>query len=257
MRISWAAQVLRAAGLTVVEEAGWATRGREFATNPVGVILHHDVSAAGDIPAHPTVIINGRPATRTQKALPGPLSQWYLNRRGVWHVVAGGKANHAGPGSFNGLTSGYSTLLGVEAANTGTGEVWPEVQLDSYSRGIAAILNQLSAPSLMAIGHKEWAPTRKIDPSFDMVEFRVRIARDMNEATPRYPGVVQQRLPACHGTAPRWIRQQLNRLGYQVTVGNTFDESTARAVRAFRQRIGARDAGVVDRATWDQLAAAR
>jgi N-acetyl-anhydromuramyl-L-alanine amidase AmpD len=256
MRIDWAAQVLREAGLTVVEEAGWGTRGREFTTSPRGIILHHDVSSPGHIPAHPNVIINGRPASPGVKALAGPLSQWYLNRRGVWHVVAAGKANHAGEGSWNGLTSGNSMLLGIEAANNGTGEVWPEVQVASYARGVAAILNQMSAPSLMALGHKEWT-RRKIDPSFDMDEFRTRVVRDMNEVTPRYPGVPQQRLPACRGTAPRWIRQQLVRLGYQVTVGDTFDESTERAVKAFRKRLGAREEGVVDTWTWDQLAMAR
>src|SRR5262245_47719787 len=134
MRIDWAAQVLTEANLTVATEDGWETRGVEFTSAPLGVILHHDVSNAGDVPEHPMVILHGRPGGKGQKPLRGPLAQWYLNRRGVWHVVASGKANHAGTGYYNGIhgssvLGGNGQLLGIEAANNGTTESWPEVQL--------------------------------------------------------------------------------------------------------------------------------
>lgn len=244
MRLDWAAQVLKDAKLHVVEEDGWATRGTAFSRAPLGVILHHDASAAGQIPEHPSVIINGR------KGLPGPLSQWYLNRNGVWHVVASGKANHAGSGYYNGLNSGNSNLLGIEAANDGAGEAWPEAQIASYVKGVAAILRQLGAPSLMAIGHKEWAPSRKIDPSFDVDDFRARVKREMSEWLTPFPGVVQQQTLACRGTAPRWIRQKLMRLGYSVTVGDTFDENTSKAVKAFREKMKLKPEAAVDQPTW-------
>lgn len=250
MRLDWAAQVLRDAKLSVVEEDGWATRGAEFSRAPLAVILHHDASAAGQIPEHPNVIIHGRGG---KKPLPGPLSQWYLNRNGVWHVVASGKANHAGSGYFNGLNSGNSNTLGIEAANDGVGEAWPEVQLASYAKGVAAILKQLGAPSLMAVGHKEWAPSRKIDPSFDMDEFRVRVKKEMNEWFTPFPGVDQKQVLACRGTAPKWIRQKLLRLGYAVTVGNTFDESTAKAVKAFREKAKLKAGDAVDKEMWTML----
>lgn len=256
MRIDWAASVLQEAGLTVVEEAGWSARGHEFALGPLGVILHHDASTAGGVPAHPSVIINGR---GPPNPLPGPLSQWYLNRKGVWHVIASGRANHAGPGRYNGIASGNGRLLGVEAANNGTTEDWPQVQRDSYVAGIAAILKRLQAPSLMAIGHKEWATPvgRKPDPSFDMDVFRADLQRRMGEWAPRYPGIVQQRSAACFGTAPRWIRQQLKRSGHAVTAGNAFDLDTERAVKACQKSMKKKETGKVDQDLWAILAFAR
>lgn len=247
MRIDWAAQVLTEANLTVVEEKGWATRGAELPARPVGVILHHDASKAGAAPEHPTTIIHGR------SDLPGPLAQWYLSRAGVWHVVASGKANHAGKGYFNGLNAGNSSLLGVEAANDGLKEPWPDAQITSYVKGIAAILTKLGAPSLMAIGHKEWAPSRKIDPSFDMDDFRARVKSEMNEYLPRFPGVVLKRGAIARGTAIRWVRQRLVRLGQDVTAGDLFDADTERAVKAFQKKVGLKETGVVDEATWNGL----
>jgi N-acetyl-anhydromuramyl-L-alanine amidase AmpD len=245
MRIDWAAQVLRDAKLEVVEETGWATSGKDFVQSLVGVILHHDGSGAGQVPAHPTVIIDGR------SDLAGPLSQWYLSRRGVWHVVASGRANHAGAGHYNCIQTGNSRLLGVEAANNGTTEAWPEAQMDAYVRGIAAILRRLNAPSLMAIGHKEWAPTRKVDPSFSMRDFRHKTHLAMNEAGPRFPGVEQRRGTAGHGTAPAWIRQQLARWGRTLAAGEQFDVQTEKEVKALQQKLGLkRKDGVVDAETW-------
>jgi hypothetical protein len=252
MRIDWAARVLTEANLTVVTEDGWEARGGEFTSSPLGIILHHDVSDAGDVPAHPTLIIHGRGG---KNPLAGPLSQWYLNRRGVWHVVASGKANHAGPGHYNGIHGGNSHLLGIEAANNGTTEPWPAEQIASYAKGVAAILCKLAAPSLMAIGHKEWAPRRKIDPSFDVDEFRARVRSEMHELSPSFPGVVQQRNIAGHGTAPRWIRRQLARLGGDVTPGDRFDVDTEKAVRKFRVQRGMKDVGIVDEPTWLALGA--
>lgn len=248
MRIDWAAQVLREASLTVVEEDEWTTRGRELSTAPLGVILHHDASAAGAVPERPTTIIHGR------SDLAGPLAQFYLSREGVWHVVASGKANHAGSGYYNGIHGGNRSLLGIEAANDGTGEPWPDEQMQAYVVGVAAILKKLGAPSLMAIGHKEWAPSRKIDPSFDMDELRARVRGEMHELFPAFPGVVQRRDTACRGTAPRWIRRQLARQIGEVTPGDTFDADTERAVRKFRKRWGMKEEGVVDAPTWLALA---
>lgn len=252
MRIDWAAQVLQEANLTVVEEEGWTTRGYAFSSSPLGVILHHDVSTAGT-PADASVIIHGRTG---KNKLAGPLAQWYLARSGAWHVVASGKANHAGPGYYNGLNAGGSRLLGVEAANNGVDEPWPEVQVASFVKGVAAILRRLGAPSLMAIGHKEWAPRRKIDPSFDVDDFRARVKRDMNEVSPSFPGVTLRRGVLARGTAIRWVRQQLARQGGDVTPGDTFDLDTERALKKLQKQVGLKETGIVDPTTWQALAGA-
>ena len=178
-RLTWLADVLRAAGLTVVEVPGWKTRGHGDMGEVRGVLLHHTAGPLkGDAPSLP-VVINGRPD------LPGPLSQLFLARSGVWHVVAAGKAWHAGAGVWRGVTDGNARLVGVEAENTGLpNDPWPAAQVTSYAKGVAAILSHVGAPVEMAAGHKEYATPkgRKSDPSFDMPAFREKVRPFMRPA---------------------------------------------------------------------------
>ena len=172
-RLLWLPSVLRAAGLAVVEEPNWESRGHGDMGTVQGVLLHHTAGPLkGDSPSL-KIVIEGRPD------LAGPLSQLFLARSGAWHICAAGKAWHAGAGAWQGVTDGNGRLIGVEAENTGLqNDPWPPLQLDSYAAGVAAILAHIKAPAIMAVGHKEYAlpPGRKSDPSFDMGKFRQRVA---------------------------------------------------------------------------------
>lgn len=166
----WLPDVLRAAGLTVSEVDGWQTRGHGDMGFVKGVLCHHTAGPlTGNMPSLNTVI-NGRPD------LAGPLCNLALGRDGTYYVVAAGKAWHAGAGSWQGVTDGNGQLIGIEAENTGLpNDPWPVVQMDAYVKGCVALIRHLGAHSNMVIGHKEWAPKRKTDPSFDMVAFRLRV----------------------------------------------------------------------------------
>jgi hypothetical protein len=171
------ADVLRSSGCKVTELAGWKDRGRPGAFGPVkGVLCHHTAGpTTGNAPSLST-IVNGRPD------LPGPLSHLHLARDGTFTVIAAGRCNHAGPGSWRGVTSGNTSFIGIEAENAGDGhDPWPDVQMEAYARGCAAILKHVGAPAIMCVGHKEYAlpPGRKIDPSFNMVAFRQRVSAFM------------------------------------------------------------------------------
>lgn len=179
--LTWLPKVLRDAGLKVEEVPGWQYRGRGDMKPPKGVLLHHTAGALkGNMPSL-DLLIRGR------SDLGGPLAQLGLARDGTYYVIAAGKSNHAGKGHFGGV-HGNSDLLGIEAENTGLTkgprkDPWPDVQMDAYRRGVLAILNYLKLPIKMAIGHKEWAAGRKIDPSFDMVAFRKSL-EDMKNGRP-------------------------------------------------------------------------
>jgi hypothetical protein len=176
----WLAEALRAGGCTVNELAGWQARGRPGAFGPVcGVLCHHTAGPLkGNAPSLST-IVEGR------ADLPGPLSHLHLARDGVFTLIAAGRCNHAGAGLWRGITAGNSSFIGIEAENAGTAaDPWPEVQLEAYARGCAAILGHIHAPVEMCVGHKEYALPhgRKIDPSFDMAAFRERVAKFMAAA---------------------------------------------------------------------------
>lgn len=177
MFATWLATALRAGGCTINELAGWQTRGRPGVFGPVaGVLCHHTAGPLkGDAPSL-GIIVNGR------ADLPGPLSHLHLSRAGIFTVIAAGRCNHAGPGQWRGITAGNSSFIGIEAENAGTpADPWPDEQLEAYARGCAAILSHLGAPVEMCVGHKEYAQPagRKIDPSFDMTAFRMRVAAVM------------------------------------------------------------------------------
>lgn len=162
MMLTNLADILRGAGLRVVEVPGWRTRGHGQMSAVRGVLWHHTATsakAAGDYPSQ-NIVTNGR------SDLPGPLCNLGLGRSGTWYVVAAGLAYHAGSGSYPGVgTNGNGTLIGIEAEHPGTaGNLWPAAQIDSYRRGTAALLRAFGLGSDRAIGHKEWAPSRKIDP---------------------------------------------------------------------------------------------
>lgn len=139
----------------VVEVAGWRTRG-SASFNPRGFVWHHTAGPRKGAAPSLTVCIYGR------TGLPGPLCNVFLARDGRVFVVAAGRANHAGSGSWRGL-SGNSSVYGLEVENTGYGsgpnaEPWSELVLDRAAR-IAA---QLPVTVEMCCHHKEWT-TRKVD----------------------------------------------------------------------------------------------
>lgn len=186
--LTWLPDVLRAAGLTIIEEPGWQTRGHDDVGPIKGVICHHTAGCLGhgDDPSL-AVVRDGRAGDAKTGTTPlaGPLAQLLLARSGIYHVIAAGLCYHAGAGSFAGIKAGNYYFVGIEAENTGVAnDPWPESQMDAYARGCAAILRHVNAPLSMCIGHKEFAPTRKFDPDFSMPAFRKRVGTFMTPTAP-------------------------------------------------------------------------
>ena len=177
-RATFIADVLKRAGLEVVEMKDWKTRGRPASTggfDPRGLMLHHDASARGPSPTEPAFIAKkGRPG------IPAPLAHCWVDTNGVWHVLAAGRANHAGKGKGFGRiphNSGNTYSIGVETDHTAK-ENWFPGQLEAVTRGFAALADAMSIDPMTSIcGHKEYAPARKIDPSrTNMDDFRHDVA---------------------------------------------------------------------------------
>lgn len=162
---------------------GWRTRGY-LPFRPQGLVVHHDAShiTSGNNGAL-NIIIHGRHDVR------GPLSQFQIARNGLLWIVCAGRANHAGRGSYRGI-SGNSNVIGIEAANNGIGEPWGDTQLDTYYKISRALLDE-GIP--WVCGHYEWT-TRKVDPVFriprmKMPEFRQKLDE------------IQQEIPQLEGRA--------------------------------------------------------
>ncbi|MEV0697455.1 hypothetical protein AB0I53_05990 [Saccharopolyspora sp. NPDC050389] len=100
----WLADVLRGAGLRVVETDGWRDRAARGArpNRPVGVLNHHTATPASLARPAPTVrmCITGRPD------LDGPLCHAVIAFDGTVRMVAAGRANHAGKAKASGPNPG-------------------------------------------------------------------------------------------------------------------------------------------------------
>ena len=189
--LTWLADVARGTGYPVDEVDGWKTRGADTMNTPSGALDHHTAGAAtGDMPSL-YVLLNGNSTT------PPPLSHYGVGRSGTIYVVAAGKCNHAGLGSWPGIGSS-ADLIGIENEHTGkTTDPWPEAQLDAKRHLVAAIARHLGktkvgdvtdADTFLLLGHKEYAanppgwPGRKIDPiTLDMDDERALMDAMMQE----------------------------------------------------------------------------
>lgn len=183
---TWMADALRHNGLTVREVAGWKTRGRPGGFAPRAVVFHHTASGrnSGDAPSL-AGLKSGHGGVH------GPMSNLLIARDSTVIVIAAGKANHAGLGGpFRNIPkdSANSHSIGVEVENDGVHESWAPDLLQTCDVVFATLLLGLRRSPSWLIGHKEWAPTRKIDPKpIDMDKYRGRVAAEIAAIGRRNP----------------------------------------------------------------------
>lgn len=173
-RLTWLPDVLRAAGVDVYVMPGAETRtSRSTGLSPLGVVWHHTATGPNWADGHVAALLrDGR------RDLSGPLSQVGIERDGTWVIVALGRANHNGYGTWG------NDSIGLEFYNSGTGEPWPHEQVESGVIGTAAILRYLKKRAATTVkGHRETDPRRKIDPAgLNMTAIRQRIEAALHHA---------------------------------------------------------------------------
>ncbi|MFI6077175.1 N-acetylmuramoyl-L-alanine amidase [Actinoplanes sp. NPDC051343] len=184
MAIPWLIDVLRQAGLPVVEEGNWRDRSVSGAFDPFGVLWHH--TAARSSPTNPapslSTVINGRPD------LQGPLCHALVDYNGVFHLIAAGRANHAGAARASGpipAGDGNTMLIGWEIDYEGDPSAadpqhMTDAQYQNSVTATAAVLTYLGRDASYARGHRETSTTGKQDPAFvDLDVMRADVAARM------------------------------------------------------------------------------
>ena len=219
MRDTGLAARIRAKAVPVVEVAGWTTRGNDggnFPTfKPKGSLNHHTAGSSSGATPSLTICIYGRPDVS------GPLCQVLQSRETSLvdkaYVIASGKANHGGVGSWTGpagtMDSNYESE-GLEIEHVGTTSVHP-ARLETAARIQAAMLEApgSSRNAGMCCQHYEYAlpAGRKIDfynlqPPFDTptkaAEFRTRVAYWIGRTTTRRVDPNNPFAPAEGGVTP-------------------------------------------------------
>lgn len=170
------ADACRKSGLTVREDSRWRSRnhGPFVTSRPTAIVCHHTGSSGSGAW---TVVRDGR------AGLAGPLAQLTLERDGSVRVLANGQAWHAGTGSWPsiGRNNANSRAVGIEAVYNGADIT--DAQRRAYPRLCAALCRHYGIAVGNVIGHKEWAPSRKVDPGkVDMPAFRREVQKLLSGA---------------------------------------------------------------------------
>lgn len=164
-KVLWLPSALRAEGATVKVVAGWQDRGRPASTggfDPYATGWHHTgtkTSMANPCPTLHTCIV-GRPD------LAGPLCAALIGYDGIIHVIAAGRANHAGKSNGVGplfVGDGNTQMVGFEIDYDGTQAMSPQQYEASIMAG-AACERHFGHGENYCLGHKEWSVTGKWDP---------------------------------------------------------------------------------------------
>ncbi|MGV6945905.1 N-acetylmuramoyl-L-alanine amidase [Sphingobacterium kyonggiense] len=113
-----------------------------------------------------------------QKSLDQTVKTFHSERAGVSsHYVIGrdGKivqmvndyyrAHHAGLGRWGNDTDLNSSSIGIELDNNGTTDPWTDVQINALVQLLTYLKDTYKIPQANFIGHMDYAPTRKNDPS--------------------------------------------------------------------------------------------
>lgn len=183
VELTWLASALAAAGLRVEESDGWLDRGRPWAFDPVGVLMHHTAFRATGTDPQPALatVRDGRTGLR------GPLCHVLVARDGTCHVVAAGRANHAGEARASGPVAGGDgnvSYVGIEidyAPQDPFGQRPTTVQLGAAVTAAAVIVARLGNGADHVRYHAETSTSGKWDPggTLDADAFRARVAQEL------------------------------------------------------------------------------
>jgi len=151
---------------------GYSTRSRSSGgfDQICGIVMHHDADPTGG--SDDDVL-----TYEYENADDRPIGNFHVQRDGDIWLGAAGASNHAGKGGpvkcSKGTVpqdAGNKFLIGIEASNNGTGEVWNATQMESYLELVTELCKFYKLnPTTDLYAHWTWVqpscPGRKIDPA--------------------------------------------------------------------------------------------
>ncbi len=75
------------------------------------------------------------------------------------------RGHHAGAGKWGNDTDLNSSSIGIELDNNGLTDPWPDVQIEALINLLQYLKDSYKIPQANFIGHMDYAPSRKNDPS--------------------------------------------------------------------------------------------
>ena len=237
-------RAVKNAGVKYKKVSGWASRGHGTMGSISSVICHHTAGPKSGNSPSLNVVAYGRPG------LSGPLAQLFLARDGTVYLVAAGISYHAGRVISNKYTNSHA--IGIEAENTGLSNdsPWPDHQIDAYAKLCKALCKEFGLSTSRVVGHKEAAPGRKIDPTFNMSQFRKKVGGakgGVSSGGGTSGGSSRSYKTVAYGkTLGKWDKGDpvrdwqdfLNDQGYKLKVDGYFGDDTVSATRSYQKKVG-------------------
>tara|TARA_B100000029_G_scaffold335106_2_gene327223 strand:+ start:1098 stop:1952 length:855 start_codon:yes stop_codon:yes gene_type:complete len=231
-------------------------------TTPVGIVVHHTASSAKASESNVIAM-----CIRGVAKVPGPLYNYLIGRDGTVYSLAldGLKANHAGRGNKSvldrmmkgqpvlgkattpGQISANARLFGVSIINDGLGQDIPAPQYEACVAICASLCDEHNiSPLSGVIGHSEWT-SRKVDPTFDMAEFRQQVVSRTSQVSEVARLVVAER-PDEEPALVSALTTPKDPGGVKFP-GTLRRGSRSEAVKLVQRRIGSKPDGVYGRRT--------
>jgi len=135
--------------------SGWVGTTNFSMRRPNYVIIHHTAQDSCSQTLRTFTL------TRTQVS-----SHYVICRDGiVYHMLNDLlRAHHAGVGKWGSVSDMNSSSIGIEIDNNGS-EPFSEAQMNSLIQLLDRLKKAFNIPTANFIGHADWAPGRKVDPS--------------------------------------------------------------------------------------------
>lgn len=241
----WLADVLRGAGLTVIEMPGWKQRGHGDFGEIWGSMYHH----TGSNGTTAEYCRDGRPD------LAGPICNVHVNRQGHMTMVAAGVAWHGGSGAYRGIQRNAANwhTIGFEVQYDGK-DITP-AQREAMVVAMAAISAFLQRSALESVvGHREYSDQGKWDPgNVNMDDVRARVQRQIAAGPGRVVGATEPEVTSgvAWSLGPGEYYGPLS--GPNESISGMFGEPSGKmaSLRAFQHSVGIPVTGVYDSATRD------
>jgi hypothetical protein len=260
---TWLAEELRAGGCKVKTYRDWKERGRPHSSgefDPFGLLLHHTgnhSTMSNPVPGLSTCLHGRGPPD----PLAGPLAHVVIGRDGLCHVIAAGRANHAGTNDGSGTGpilagDGNAQMIGFEVSYSGEQDMGDE-QYAAMVMASAAVLRHLGKDEKHARGHKETSSAGKWDPGRDgidspeylMDDIRADIGKALRGEEFEMTVKVGDK-----GSKVKHIQIALNNWSKANDVGFTVDEDgkweqgspMTRRVKTFQEAMDLEETGTVD-----------
>lgn len=142
--------------LTTAHEKEWIGSINFGVRKPNYVMIHHTAQDS-----------LGQTVRTFHSARAGVSSHYVIGRDGkiVQMVNDLYRGHHAGFGKWGNDTDLNSSSIGIELDNNGLTDPWPEAQINALVDLLQYLKESYNIPQANFIGHMDYAPTRKNDPS--------------------------------------------------------------------------------------------